>query len=113
MNKDKLPVIKGFEAIPCRFKRAFRFPMGKRCDSTCRYWIKSEKYSNCSITAANEGPLTLKEIADIFELSEARISQIEQKILKGLRNHPGILKHLLYRKFNQTSFGSIYLNDRR
>lgn len=51
----------------------------------CRYWIKNEKSLNCTILCTKEGPKTLQEIGDIFEVTRMRICQIEKNILRKLQ----------------------------
>ena len=54
-------------------------------ESNCRHFLDSEVHRNCSILAAQEGPMTLQEIGDVFGVSRMRICQIEKNILKKLR----------------------------
>lgn len=58
------------------------------CNSTeCRYWQNmDEKNQNCVINAAAEGPFTLQEVGNIFNVTRMRICQIEKaakQLLKG------------------------------
>jgi DNA-directed RNA polymerase specialized sigma subunit len=55
-------------------------------NSNCRHFIKNQKNLNCSIFAAEDGPKTLQEIGDYFDLSRMRICQIEKNILEKLRS---------------------------
>lgn len=48
------------------------------CEEQCRQWIKSEEHNNCTIVAANNGPLTLEDVGNILGLSRMRICQIEK-----------------------------------
>ena len=55
----------------------------------CRYWINYEEDLNCAIVCANQnGPLSLREVADRMGVSFVRIKQIEDltvdKIVKRL-----------------------------
>jgi hypothetical protein len=56
-----------------------------RCNKTsCKYWINDPTALNCTIISANEGPKTLQEIGDLFNLTRMRICQIEKNTLKKL-----------------------------
>ena len=55
----------------------------------CRYWINYEEDLNCAIVCANQnGPLSLREVADRMGVSFVRVKQIEDltvdKIVKRL-----------------------------
>ena len=50
----------------------------------CRYWINYEKSMNCTILASKCGPMTLKQIGDIFGVTRMRICQLEKRILKKI-----------------------------
>ena len=52
---------------------------------SCRYHIDSEKGYDCAILAAENGPMTLQEIGDIFGVSRMRICQIEKSIFEKLK----------------------------
>jgi hypothetical protein len=55
--------------------------------SQCRYWQNmSGKYQNCIINAANEGPLTLQDVGEIFNVTRMRICQIEKGAKQSLNN---------------------------
>ena len=71
----------------------------KTCKKTsCRYWHNMDKkHSNCTILAAREGPYTLQDVGDMFNVTRMRICQIEKaakqylktccpKTLKDLKN---------------------------
>tara|TARA_R100000700_G_C3123759_1_gene111696 strand:+ start:366 stop:608 length:243 start_codon:yes stop_codon:yes gene_type:complete len=51
----------------------------------CRYWINYEEDLNCTLIAVdNNGPMTLREIADRMDVSFVRIKQIQDKALKKI-----------------------------
>ena len=52
----------------------------------CKNWIKSKDGMNCVLIAAKEGPKTLQEIGEIFDLTRMRICQIEKNILGKLKS---------------------------
>ena len=52
----------------------------------CRAWFKCDKYNNCSILAAKDGPMTLQVIGDLFNLTRMRICQIEKNAISKIRN---------------------------
>ena len=57
------------------------------CDvATCRHFLNSDENLNCSIIAAEKGPLTLQEIGDFYGISRMRVCQIEKSILKKLKS---------------------------
>ena len=59
----------------------------KDCENTsCRHWLKCEKYNNCVILACADGPKTLQEIGDLSGLTRMRICQIEKSALKKIRD---------------------------
>ena len=68
---------------------------GAACEKTdCRYWrkMKEEKHHNCVILAAEDGPMTLQEVGDIFNVTRMRICQIEKLAKRFLRSSaPSIL----------------------
>lgn len=51
----------------------------------CKNWIANDCYNNCSIIAAKDGPKTLQDIGEIFNLTRMRICQIEKNINKRLK----------------------------
>ena len=66
--------------------------LNNRCckKSSCRHWINYKKDLNCSlITVEENGPLTLREVADRLQISYVRVKQIQDKavakIMKKVR----------------------------
>lgn len=56
------------------------------CNRTqCRHWFSSPVNLNCAILASREGPKTLEEVGQMFNLTRMRICQIEGNIKKKLR----------------------------
>lgn len=51
----------------------------------CQNWISHPKGHNCVMIAAQEGPHTLQQIGEIYELSRMRICQIEKSIFEKIR----------------------------
>jgi len=48
-------------------------------NSTCRYWISYEDEQNCSLISIYEnGPMTLRDIAERMGVSFARVKQIQR-----------------------------------
>ena len=62
-----------------------------KCDQkNCRSFVHHKQSYNCAVLAAEEGPMTLQEIGDIFGVSRMRICQIEKTIISKLRkSHSG------------------------
>ncbi len=60
--------------------------------SECRHWMESPEFNNCTILAANKGPMTLQSIGDIFGITRMRVCQIEKKILSKIK--PGIISKM-------------------
>ena len=52
----------------------------------CRAWFKCDKHFNCTILAAEEGPMTLQKIGDLFGLTRMRICQIEKNAIKKIKD---------------------------
>ena len=52
----------------------------------CRLWLKCKEAQNCTIIAAQEGPLTLQEIGNLHELTRMRICQVEKEALRKIRS---------------------------
>lgn len=55
--------------------------------ASCRQWMKSDRFQNCAIVAAKQGPMTLQEIGEIFDVTRMRICQIEKTVLQKLSDH--------------------------
>jgi hypothetical protein len=55
--------------------------------TSCRQWMKSDKFHNCAIIGANSGPMTLQEIGEILNVTRMRVCQIEKSILDKLADH--------------------------
>jgi len=54
--------------------------------------MKEEKHHNCVILAAEDGPMTLQEVGDIFNVTRMRICQIEKLAKRFLKSSaPSIL----------------------
>ena len=68
---------------------------GAACEKTeCRYWQKmnEKKHHNCVILAAEDGPMTLQEVGDIFNVTRMRICQIEKLAKRFLKSSaPSVL----------------------
>ncbi len=52
----------------------------------CRAWFDCNKHFNCTIIAAEEGPMTLQKIGDLFGLTRMRICQIEKNAIKKIKD---------------------------
>tara|TARA_B100000424_G_C22927604_1_gene493480 strand:+ start:1119 stop:1409 length:291 start_codon:yes stop_codon:yes gene_type:complete len=61
---------------------------------SCKYWIECETNNNCTMIAAEKGPMTLQEIGDIFGVTRMRICQIEKTVLKKLCSRTASLSDL-------------------
>ena len=59
--------------VPCRKKE-------------CKNWINCKDDLNCVLISAKEGPKTLQEIGEVFNLTRMRICQIEKSILGKLKS---------------------------
>ena len=52
----------------------------------CKHWIEYQQEYNCSLVSIYEnGPMTLRQIAERLHLSFARIKQIETKALAKIK----------------------------
>ena len=59
--------------------------LGVECENTeCRFWINCDKHKNCTLIAAEKGPMTLQDIGEIFDVTRMRICQLEKKIVGKL-----------------------------
>jgi hypothetical protein len=82
MNKKLNKPQKGIEGTTCFSEHnRYQIPCPK---SSCRYWHENTDYQNCMVIAANDGPKTLQQIGDIFEVTRMRICQVEKLIFKKL-----------------------------
>ncbi len=54
-------------------------------NKSCRQWFDNKEYKNCIIIAAEDGPMTLQSIGDLFKLTRMRICQIEKNAMKKIR----------------------------
>ena len=69
---------------------------GKVCKKdSCRYWHSLREHNNCTILAAREGPFTLQDVGDMFNVTRMRICQIEKAAKQFLKTScPKTLKEL-------------------
>ena len=85
-NKKPLPS-QGLESlvdIEAKCKKT-GYPIKEVCpDTTCVWYLKSEKYYNCTWVACNFGPFTLEKIGEMMNITRERVRQIEAKALKKL-----------------------------
>jgi hypothetical protein len=54
-------------------------------NNDCRNWINYEEDLNCTLIAANKGPLTLDEVGKRLGLTLVRIKQIEEEAKTKLK----------------------------
>jgi hypothetical protein len=73
------------------FKKKFGecYSLCNSCDvecpnNDCRYWVDCDKYKNCSIIVANDGPKTQAEVGDIIGCTGMRVCQLEKSSLKKM-----------------------------
>ncbi len=53
--------------------------------SSCRYWVDSKENKNCIFIAiAKNGPMTLRQIAEIEKISHITVRNVQQRALKKL-----------------------------
>jgi DNA-directed RNA polymerase sigma subunit (sigma70/sigma32) len=84
MNNKKLQVINN-NNITCFNKCEL---LKKECSKKeCQNWLEHNKSYNCAIILAKEGPKTLQEIGNLFNLSRMRICQIEKSINEKLKSY--------------------------
>ena len=58
--------------------------------SDCRHWIDYPTEFNCCLVSVYEnGPMTLRQVAERIHLSFARIKQIETKALNKIKKRIG------------------------
>ena len=58
--------------------------------SDCRNWINFPSEKNCCLISVYEnGPMTLRQVAERIQLSFARIKQIETKALSKIKKRLG------------------------
>ena len=50
----------------------------------CKYWQEDGSSNNCAILAAEEGPMTLQQIGDKYNLTRMRICQLEKLALNKI-----------------------------
>ena len=56
-------------------------------ESDCRYWVEYPEDQNCSlISIAENGKMTLEQVAERLGVSFVRVSQIEKKALQKIKN---------------------------
>ena len=62
------------------------------CDiEECRLWINYEDEYNCSLISIYEqGPMTLREVAERLGISFARVKQLETRALEKLKKRSNI-----------------------
>lgn len=51
----------------------------------CPHWIQREESYNCAIICSQNGPYTLDQIGEIYNLSKMRICQMEKYIINKLK----------------------------
>ena len=57
-----------------------------KCRNTdCRQWMKCDEKFNCSLIAAEDGPMTLQAIGNLHGLTRMRICQIEKSAIKKIK----------------------------
>jgi len=56
-------------------------------------WIDNYDSQNCTLIAAKQGPRTLQQIGDIFNITRMRICQIEKNAIFKLNRKKRQLSH--------------------
>ncbi len=51
----------------------------------CRLWLECKEKQNCTIIAAEDGPMTLQKIGNLHGLTRMRICQVEKEALRKIR----------------------------
>ena len=76
--------MKGNGMLPCSMKCR---ELNASCPiKDCKHWIDYKEEHNCSLISIYEnGPMTLRQIAERLHLSFARIKQIETKALEKIK----------------------------
>lgn len=60
-------------------------PTGPRHHKGCRYWIDSEENQNCTFVAIEKnGPMTLRQIAEIENISHVAVRDIQKRAIKKI-----------------------------
>ena len=93
--RQKKPRAKGSDVVEGLSCFRAHANAGAACIKTdCRYWqkMKENKHHNCVILAAEDGPMTLQEVGDIFSVTRMRICQIEKLAKRFLKSSaPSVL----------------------
>jgi hypothetical protein len=82
MNKTLNKSHKGIKGTTC-FAEHNRHKVACH-NNTCRYWHQESNCQNCILIAAYDGPKTLQQIGDMFNVTRMRICQVEKLIFKKL-----------------------------
>ena len=83
MNKRKNKKGKSKRDMPIENLTCFKAcaQLNAACkNDECRYWkeMDNKSHHNCVILAAKDGPMTLQQVGDIFNVTRMRICQIEK-----------------------------------